>query len=106
MLITPIVCASPNWTNDQITDAIYMAEGGAGAAMPYGIMKHYRHTTARQACINTIEHARRDCPAGEDLIAFLQKRYCPIGAENDPMALNRYWLKNVRWFLEHPVEVK
>ena len=28
-------------------------------------------------------------------IAYLGKRYCPIGADNDPQGLNRHWVKNV-----------
>jgi len=36
----------------------------------------------------------------EDFIAYLGKRYAPIGAENDPDNLNRNWVHNVRWFYE------
>lgn len=33
-----------------------------------------------------------------DFIGFLQRRYCPIGAENDPDGLNENWEKNVRFY--------
>jgi len=36
----------------------------------------------------------------QDFIAFLGKRYAPIGAENDPDNLNQNWVHNVRWFYE------
>ncbi|BER91744.1 hypothetical protein [Atrimonas thermophila] len=36
----------------------------------------------------------------QDFIAFLGKRYAPIGAENDPNNLNQYWVHNVRFFYE------
>ncbi|HIB86226.1 TPA: hypothetical protein EYO57_03290 [Candidatus Poribacteria bacterium] len=31
----------------------------------------------------------------EAFIVFLGKKYCPIGADNDPDGLNRHWIKNV-----------
>ncbi len=33
-----------------------------------------------------------------DFIGFLQSRYCPIGAENDPDGLNENWEKNIRFY--------
>lgn len=32
---------------------------------------------------------------GLDTIAKIQKRYCPVGASNDPKGLNKYWLSSV-----------
>lgn len=85
------------YTADQIADAIYIAEGGANTAHPYGILKHYKHTTPRQACINTINHAARDYNGVMDdsFIVFLGNRYCPVGASNDPTGLNKNWISNV-----------
>jgi len=88
-----------DFSNNQIADAIYLAEGGAKTSHPYGILAHYKHTTPRQACINTIIHARKDWNGQGDFIEFLGSRYCPIGAKNDPTGLNKNWLKNVRYFL-------
>lgn len=85
-------------TDEQIADAIYKAEGGAKTSHPYGILAHYKITTPRQACLNTIAHARRDFKGG-DFIEFLGSRYCPIGASNDPMGLNKNWIGNVKYFL-------
>jgi len=31
-------------------------------------------------------------------IDFLGARYCPIGADNDPDGLNKYWIRNVRFY--------
>lgn len=82
---------------DRLADAIYRAEGGEKTRYPYGILTKYKVTTPRQACINTIEHAKRDYTDG-DFIEFLGSRYCPVGAENDPDGLNKYWVKNVKYF--------
>lgn len=94
---------SPAYTNNQIADAIYLAEGGARTRHPYGILAKYKQTTPRQACLNTITHARRDWNGQGDFLEFLQKRYAPIGAKNDPTGLNKNWLRNVRYFLKRGV---
>jgi len=92
-------CAhASEYTDNQIADAIYHAEGGAKTSHPYGILAHYKHTTPRQACLNTIAHARRDFKGG-DFIVFLGNRYCPVGAKNDPTGLNRFWIRNVKFYL-------
>ncbi len=32
---------------------------------------------------------------GLNTISKIQKRYCPVGASNDPKGLNKYWLNSV-----------
>jgi len=89
---------------EKLADAIYKAEGGSKTSHPYGILKHYKYTTARQACINTIKHALKDFNEQGDFIEFLGSRYCPTHWENTYQAtreeylLNRYWVKNVKYF--------
>ena len=84
---------------NKLADSIYIAEGGARTAHPYGILAHYKHTTPRQACINTINHALGDWNGRGDFIEFLAKRYCPVGAKNDPKGLNKNWVHLVKYFL-------
>jgi hypothetical protein len=85
-------------SESRLADAIYKAEGGAATKHPYGILAHYKHTTPRQACINTIRHAKRDWNHKTDFISFLGSRYCPVGAKNDPKNLNKNWIKNVSYY--------
>lgn len=85
-------------SDDEIASAIYLAEGGAKTKHPYGILKKYKTTTARQACINTIRHARRDWNGRGDFISFLGSRYCPVGCNNDD-GKNIFWISNVKYFL-------
>ena len=90
------------WTDTQIVDAIYWAEGGTETNHPYGILTKYKVTTPRQACFNTVRnqrkrHAAHDC--GKDFLTCLRDRYCPLNADNDPTNLNVNWLKNVKYFL-------
>ena len=88
------------YTNEQIVNAIYLAEGGANTRHPYGILAKYKHTTPRTACLNTVRHARKDFDGKGDFILFLQRRYAPIGVKNDPKGLNHNWYNNVKHFLE------
>ena len=95
LIIIPIYTAPAlAYTDNQIADAIYKAE--ASKAHPYGIMQHYKTTTARQACINSIISAKaRWAKAGSpgDFIAFMGLRY-------SPPAINPNWVRLVHWFLD------
>lgn len=98
-IASKVSAAVIDYTADQIANAIYHAEGGANTRHPYGILAQYKHTTPRQACINTIKHAKKDWNGQGDFIVFLGNRYCPVGAKNDPTGLNKNWIKNVKYFL-------
>ncbi len=85
-------------SDEKLCEAIHKAEGNDN----YGILAHYKHTSYRQACLNTIRHSRQRYVATHqkgDFIVFLSKTYCPIGASNDPNGLNKNWVKNVKYFL-------
>lgn len=87
------------YTLDQWANAIHKAEGNDN----YGILTKYKHTTYRQACKNTVLHNyKRWLKSGESIsfLRFLGNRYCPLGSNNDPTGLNRYWIKNVGYYLE------
>ena len=90
------------YSTESIVNAIYIAEGGAKTKHPYGILKKYKHTSPRQACINTVEHKYRDWIAmgrkGE-FITYLASKYAPLGVANDPGNLNKNWERNVRFYL-------
>jgi hypothetical protein len=99
------------WASDvptplEVCNAVYWAEGGANTRFPYGIMVKYKYTTPRQACINTVSHRLRDWNGESDFIEYLSLTYCPIGAKNDPKGLNKNWVKNVKYFINHPKPVK
>ena len=83
---------------NRLADAIYIAEGGTKTSHPYGILQKFKHTSPRQACINTTNHALRDFKGG-DFISFLGSRYAPIGCDTDN-GTNQYWIKNVKYYYE------
>lgn len=96
------------YTNDQIADAIYLAEGGTKAKKPFGILSVpcNGYADCRKVCLNTIRNNRKryaewGYKSFPDYLSFLQSRYAPTEkATNDPLGLNRNWLKNVRAILE------
>lgn len=79
-----------------LANAIYRAENSR--SHPYGIMNTYKHTSPRQACINTISHRLKLWDGKGDFITYLSKTYAPQGASNDPTNLNKNWIKNVTFF--------
>jgi hypothetical protein len=92
---------------NKLADAIYKAEGEAKTSHPYGILTHYKRTSPRQACINTINHQLKKWKsAGSkgDFIEILAKTYCPLGARNDTKNLNKNWTRNVRYFYERSIK--
>ena len=88
----------PTALAERIVDAIYVAEGGARAKVPYGILSVpvKDATEARRVCLNTVRNNwRRWGAAGRpgEYLTFLARRYCPPSV--DPVG-HRNWLTNVR----------
>lgn len=78
-------------------EAIHHAEGNNN----YGILAHYKQTSYKQACINTVRHNyKRWIKAGkpDKYLDFLGARYCPVGCNNDN-GTNKYWVDNVGYWL-------
>ena len=90
-----------DYTDTQIVNAIYQAEGGNKATLLYGIRSVPYDTPqeARRICFNSVRNNRaRWVKAGrpEPFIVFMGRRYCPPKAHPK----NSHWVKNVRWFLQ------
>ena len=90
-----------------IVAAIRHAENGRDGR-EYGVlgsgverdMKRRGETYRTQAgwCAATVQKTYdRWTKAGKpgEFVVYLGKRYCPVGADNDPQGLNRHWVKNV-----------
>ena len=105
LLVSSQAWGEPDY--EALADSIRIAEGNAN----YGILTHYKHTSYRQACINTCKHAWKDYSSmypnyakkglktqKNGFLAFLANRYCPVGAKNDPKGLNKHWLSNVSYY--------
>lgn len=106
ILVVWIKLARANeYTDEQIVNAIYHAEGGAKAVFAYGIRSvPYRDISeARRLCFNTVRNNRkRYAEYGykkyKTYLEFLASKYCPVGCDND-RGTNKFWLRNVRFYL-------
>lgn len=47
-----------------------------------------------EAYLNNLKYNYFDI--GLDTLEKIQPKYCPIGAENDPKGLNKYWLSGTQ----------
>ena len=86
-----------NYLN-RVVSAIYKIEGGAKTKWPYGI-KSIKTNNPEQICRNTVRNQYIRWQQWGKTNSFeesLAKRYCPIGAKDDPTGLNKYWLGNLR----------
>lgn len=102
LAICNISYAQDNYTNQEIANAIYKAEGGKKAKKPFGILsvECNRYKECRQICLNTIKNNRKryqdyGYKQYDTFLEFLASRYAPIKSH----PLNEYWLKNVLYFL-------
>ncbi len=103
LFLSSIVDFCYAYTDSQIANAIYLAEGGARARVPYGILsvKVRDKQEAREICLRTIRNNRKRVKRQTrytEFLEFLASRFCPVNCENDNGS-NRYWLKNVKYFL-------
>lgn len=98
--IWPLTAFSASLDIDRLVDAIYVAEGGSEASVPYGLIysdwciqeagwcEYYAKEIVRV-------HLRR-CTAGEDEIECVGRQYAPVS--HDP--INENWVRNVRYWYE------
>lgn len=96
------------YSNEEIVNAIYHAEGGKKAKYKYGIrsVSYSNEKEARKICLNTVRNNRkRFADYGHrqysTFIEFLGSRYCPTkGALTQAeKRLNPNWVRNVEFFL-------
>src|SRR4030042_3264400 len=91
---SPVYAGGEKVSDTVIIDAIYIAEGGSKAKIPYGILST-KTNNPRQICLNTVRNHRKrhsDHKCGLDFITCLGNRYCPPSA--DPRG-NKNWIRNV-----------
>lgn len=107
ILFTAAPLCGATLNRGRLADAIYLAEGGPRAKVPYGVLtvKVRNAAEARQVCLHVIDVAWQDYSALRvppcSFINFLADRYCPPA---DSIG-NRNWKHNVSYFYEthhHP----
>ena len=81
--------------DQELCNAIFIAEGGLEAKYLYGItsVPYDDIKEAREICLRTIRNQKKRHRAHECGLTYLEclaKRYCPYDTEN--------WLKNVKYY--------
>jgi hypothetical protein len=101
LLSISLISAEPIYTNEEIVDAIYLAEGGLKTNYPFGIksVNCQGYDECRQVCVNTVErnkvrYAQYGYKQYKDFLNFLGSRYCPLSVEGCDT-----WVPNVKFFL-------
>ena len=89
---------------NQWVEAIHHAEGNDN----YGILSVSckKGSECKRVCANTVRNNYkrwRRTAQSIPFVLFLQRRYCPLKASNDPSGLNYNWLNNFQWFLKEGV---
>lgn len=94
LLLLPLAASAATVDPHRLADAIYIAEGGARARRPYGIVsvRVSGHAEARAVCLRTIRTALSEWDGRGDPIAAVGRRYCP--PESDPVGHGN-WVRNV-----------
>lgn len=97
---TPTKPIIEGYSLNQWANSIHHAEGNDN----YGILSVKCATTesCRRICKNTVRHIyKRWLRSKQNIpfLLFLGKRYCPLGASNDHFGRNRFWIKNVNYWL-------
>mgnify|MGYP001600186831 FL=1 len=96
-----MACQASEWdeySDQQIANAIYQAEGGVKTRFPYGVksIKCQGEPQCRKICLNSVFNGRKRWErAGKptDLITFIGKRY-------SPPSTNPNWVRLVTYFLK------
>lgn len=95
---------------EKYADAIFWSEGEF-SSFPYGIksVKCEGMQECRKVCKNTVRNnIKRYEDYGykkhDDFLSFLASRYCPV--PGDKTGLNKNWIKNVKFFINNPKEIK
>lgn len=101
VMLIQMVLSVPVYTDEQLADAIYIAEGGSKAKVAYGILsvKVRNAAEARRVCLNTIRNNRKrwlKAGAKGNYIDFLADRFCPPSVDRQG---NINWKKNVKRIL-------
>jgi hypothetical protein len=87
---------------EPLARAIWAAEGGNKAKVPYGLLAWPSCKDEPGWCHYLVlevlhVHHTRWVKAGSkgSFVEYLSQRYCPIGADNDN-GTNKFWLKNIK----------
>lgn len=90
-----IVVAIAKWETGNYTSNAFKTKNNVGGMMCSGeLIKYNSLDEGINAFVKNLKNNYFDI--GLDTIDKIQPKYCPVGAENDPYGLNKYWLDGVK----------
>ncbi len=91
---TLISIAISRWETGNYTSKAFREKNNVGGMMCTSGLIHYNSLDEGiEKFLNNLKNNYFDI--GLDTIEKIQKKYCPVGADNDPTGLNQYWLGGV-----------
>lgn len=88
-----IAVAISRWETGNYTSSLYQNKNNVGGLYCKGFLSYETLDEGIEAFVSNLKRNYFDL--GLDTIEKIQKKYCPIGADNDPTGLNKNWLGGV-----------
>ena len=85
--------AISRWETGNFTSNIYKNKNNVGGLYCKGFLSYKTLDEGVEAFVSNLKRNYFDM--GLDTLEEIQKKYCPVGAKNDPNNLNQYWLNGV-----------
>ena len=88
-----IAVAISRWETGNFTSNLYHTKNNVGGLYCNGFLSYNSLDEGIEAFVSNLKRNYFDM--GLDTLEEIQKKYCPIGAANDPNNLNQHWLNGV-----------
>jgi hypothetical protein len=88
-----IAVAISRWETGNYTSSLYHNKNNVGGLYCKGFLSYKTLDEGIEAFVSNLKRNYFDM--GLDTLEEIQKKYCPIGADNDPNNLNKNWLGGV-----------
>lgn len=85
--------AISRWETGNYTSSLYKNKNNVGGLYCRGFLEYKSLDDGIDAFVSNLKRNYFDM--GLDTLEEIQKKYCPIGADNDPTGLNKNWLNGV-----------
>lgn len=90
-----ITIAISRWETGNYSSSAFKNKNNVGGMMcQSGLINYNSLDEGIHAFVKNLKNNYFDI--GLDTIDKIQKKYCPVGAKNDPNGLNKYWLNGVK----------
>lgn len=96
-----IAIAISKWETGSYTSNLFKNSNNLGGLYDSVNRRFYKYDSVEEGIESYVRNLKVGYfDKGLDTIEEIQKKYCPVGAENDPLNLNSNWLSGVKYFYE------